>query len=127
MKKSLLFLLFACAALFCVPADGGEFLGAKHRRSKRVAIASMLFGDVFFVDDRKSADFCVFEVDKDSMADLNVYKVNSSVEAWKTGLWYVAKNPSRSYKVYVARSEDESDITVRFVERFGSAGLGRRP
>lgn len=127
MKRLSCLIFVFVAVLFCGFASGDEFTGAKHRRSKRIAIASLLFGEVRIVQNRKNADFCVYEVSENSQADLNVFKTLKRLDAHSCGLWWMTKAFGPAvHDVYITQNESEADINIRYVKSSGRAGFGGR-
>ena len=100
MKKSLLFLLFASAVLFCGFGSGDS----------AETVARKLYGSIRVVKDRRDADYSVRTVEDRRDADLSVCVVKDRADARYAGLWYYVKD------------RRDADYSVRFVKDRRDAG-----
>ena len=78
---------------------------------------------VFEVTDPHEADLRVYITPYAHQADLLVYRVTSSSEAKRPGLWYYTKYAQQAdKKIFIVQYEHQADLKIHFVKYKSQAG-----
>lgn len=82
-----------------------------------------LFGSVYIEEDRKLADFRVFEEESEAFCDIKVFEVESRVYADREGLWHITETRAfADFSVYFEPRKGLEDFSVYFIDIESFAG-----
>ena len=82
-----------------------------------------VYGVMHEVQDRRKADFLVFEQPTENFADILVYDQDSKLYANAPGHWHFVSKPHLArYKLYFTKNQDEAHFSVFFTEYESFAG-----
>lgn len=82
-----------------------------------------LFGKIYFVQDKRKADFKVFIEEVEGFADLIVFQQNNKFFADKTGHWFITYNKQEAdYWLYIEPNKSLSDFSIYYTDNEAFAG-----
>ena len=85
-----------------------------------------IYGVMYEVDDRRKADFIVYEETTESFADVIVFDQDNKLYANAPGHWHFVNKPEFArYRLYFTKNRDAAHFTVFFTEFESFAGCNR--